>query len=166
MAVASASHAVSTAGGFGPTALCWRLLNMKTIRSPLSRIQMITALETIQSLLENYPCSLNGFERTCLTLFATSVAESMENLPGDPITILPFSTTQDASTDRHAHRRLRVVNNALVSLIPGDWAKYFSAHSNNRQQRISLATFPKSGQEQTTLKDDTLPSLECRSDPE
>jgi len=139
---------------------------MITIASPLSRIQMITALETIQSLLENYPCSLSGSEKTCLTLFAISVAESMESNPEGPIIILPFSGTKDAPTDRLAYRRLRVAYNAIRSQIPGDWAKYFSAHSNNRQLRISLATCLKNGLAPTTPKAATLLLPECPSDPE
>lgn len=118
---------------------------MKAIHSPLSPIQMITALETIQSLLENYPCSLSGYEKSCLTIFATLAAESMEKKHPGHIIISLFSGTQAASMGRLELTRLRVVNNALSSLIPGDVGKYFSAHSSNLPQRISLATSLKNG---------------------
>lgn len=133
---------------------------MKTIRSPLSHIQMIGSLETIQSLLENYPCSLSGYEKSCLTLFAISVAESMESNPEGPITISLYSGTQGAHMGRQELTRLRVVNNALCYLIPGDAAKYFSERSNKTQQRTSLVTSLKSGQKLTTLMDGTPPSQE------
>lgn len=166
MAVASASHAALTAAACGHTAYYWRQHKMRQIASPLSHIQMITALETLQSLLENYPCSLSGSEKTYLTLLGTSLAESMENNPDAPIIISLYSGSQGAHMGRLELRRLRVVNNALCSLIPGDAAKYFSVHSNQTQRLTSLAMSQRNGQTETTQKAAIPPSQECPSDPE
>lgn len=121
---------------------------------------MITALETIQSLLENYPCSLSGFEKTCLTKFATSVAESMESNPAGLITILPYSVTPGVITGLQEQKRLRVAHSALNSLIPGEWARYCSGPWNSRPPLMSPDTSPKNGQKPQTLPTDTPRSRE------
>lgn len=139
---------------------------MNTTHSPLSPIMMITALETIQSLLENYPCSLSDYEKTALTKFATSVAESMESSPVALITILPYSTSPAVSMGLQERRRLRVAHAALSSLIPGTWARYCLGGWSNPQPPTSPDMFQKNGLEQTTLTGDTHPSPECPSDPE
>lgn len=133
---------------------------MHITHSQLSPIQMITALETIQLLLENYPCSLNGYEKTALLQFAISLAENMENKLEGPIIISLSSAMNDATMASRAQRRLRVANNALSSLLPGDWGKYCSARSNNHQPLTSPGMSLKNGQTQTTLEEDTLPSHE------
>lgn len=139
---------------------------MKPIRSPLSPMMMIAALETIQSLLENYPCSLSDYEKTALTKFATSVAESMESNPAGHITILPYSVSPGVFMGLQERRRLRVAHSALSSLTPGNWAKYCSGPWNNRPPPMSPDTYQRSGPEQTTLTGAIRPSRECRSDQE
>lgn len=113
---------------------------MKPIPLPLSPTMMITALETIQSLLENYPCSLSGYEKACLIKFATSVAESMETSPVGPITILRYLATPAASMGLQERRRLRVAHAALSSLTPGEWARYCLDNSNLTQRLTSQDT--------------------------
>lgn len=166
MAVASASLAVSIAAVSGPIVFCWRPHNMKALRSPLSPIQMIVALETIQSLLENYPCSLSGYEKSCLTKFATSVAESMESNPAALITILPYSVSPGVSMGSQERRRLFAAQNALKYLTPGDWARYCSGPWNPTPPPTSLDTWQKSIHALTTPEEDTRLSHECPSDPE
>jgi len=133
---------------------------MTPIRSPLSPTMMITALETIQSLLENYPCSLSGYEKTALTKFATSVAESMETSPVGLITILPYSVSKAVSMGARERIRLRAAHAALSSLIPGDWARYISVYSSQDQPPISLATCQKNILAETQSKTDTPSSSE------
>lgn len=125
---------------------------MKPIRSPLSPMMMITALETIQSLLENYPCSLSGYERTCLTKFAISVAESMETSAAGLITILPYSVSPGVIMGLHAQKRLRVAHSVLKSLTPGDWARYCSEPWNNLRPPTSPDTSQRNTLSETTRK--------------
>jgi len=109
---------------------------MTAIASSLSPMQTITCLETIQSLLENYPCSLNDYEKGCLIRFGTLVAESMAIDLNARITILQSSALTDANSVRRAQERLAAAHSALSSLMPGDWDKYFKGNSTRPRPRM------------------------------
>lgn len=138
MAAVSASLVASIGDGFGRIELCWRPLNMSEIASSLSPTQMITCLETVQSLLENYPCSLSDYEKGCLIRFATSVAESMESNLNGPIIISLCSAITDVNTVRRVQERLRVAHHAVSSMMPGEWDKYYKELSLHNQPPTSL----------------------------
>lgn len=139
---------------------------MTKTASPLSRLEMIISLKTIQYLLETCKPLLSDYENELARDFVISVAANMVRSQEDRIIISLCSDSKDAITEQHELVELYAVINALHCRRPGDEGTYNSGHSSRHPLRILQDMSAKNGQEHQTQKEDTPPLPVCHSDRE